>query len=351
MDKPCEVPDKKKDKKKTKNPFADFKYVMRCEKKRNKALDPQAVQLLRGLEEDWNHYSQKLRYTASGKIEYNNPLDFDIDYFGFELPDDAYSGIVVGKRRTGKSVWTKDFVAKSKDRYDEIYVFTKTKINDWYQGWLHECYVYEGYQPETANQIFQRALQKEHAYRKGRSSKRARILVICDDLLSDAKYHKNDDTLVALYTLGRHVDISVLYLTQKFKGLPPIFRDNADIVVCFNMFNSNEAKQLAEEFLGGLNIRTAQEMLDLYCSQKFHTALIVETWRNCRDPEIFLKFYQAEGELKIPIGYLGSAEYNREAERQEAVQRGEQQNEVQIPSRESTGRGKIDVLDMMDAIF
>ena len=341
------------DKKDARNPFKvprkkpKFMYSMECEEGKGGAnLDTKAIGILQRLYQDHKKYAHKIQYTEAGRIKYNDPYEFKIGYFNFELPEDAFSAIVVGKRRTGKSVFTKDFVWNCNERFDEVYVFTKTKINDWYQGWLHECYVYEGYKPDIAEQIFSRALQKEWAYRRGKTKKRARILILCDDLLSD-RNHRHDETLESLYTLGRHVDISVMYLSQKFKGLPPVFRDNSDLMVCFNMFNSNEAKQLAEEFLGGLNIRTAQEMLDLYCSQAEHTALIIETWRNCRDPEVFMKFYQAEGELHINKGDIGSREYNEEAQRQE------QYNADEVPTagmNSGPSKGQ-QMLEAMDYIF
>src|SRR5574338_672415 len=95
-----------------KNPFG-FDYELKCKKK---MLDLNSQRLFKGIKKDWTNYSQKLKYTSSGRISYNSPTEFNIGYFNHELPDDAFSGMVIGKRRTGKSHFTKDFVINTADR-------------------------------------------------------------------------------------------------------------------------------------------------------------------------------------------------------------------------------------------
>lgn len=292
-----------------------FKCKVDKKKRNNIYWNPVAQQLRDGCLQEWEQYSDRLQYTPTGKIAYISPKEMKdvVGYFDpYDIPEDSLSIVVVGKRRTGKShlvrnlceIWGRDM-----RMFDEVYVFTKTSINEWYQEFIPQQYIYDGWDKEKADTIWKRAMWKTWLMKKHGVGKGARILVICDDLLSDSATHRNDPTLLAFYTAGRHVGITVIYITQKFKGTIPAIRDNTDIVFSFNMFNQNEARQLSEEFLGGLNIRTAMELIDLYANQKLHTCLVIETWRNNRDPAVYLKFYAAPKECDLKKGEIGSKEY------------------------------------------
>lgn len=296
------------------------KYKMHTAKQniqQNLSWNPKAQVIRDSCVEDWDNYASSMAYTTTGRIAYVSPksmLDVVDFYDPYDLPDDSISVTVVGKRRTGKSYLVKDLCKKwgmELRRFDEIYVFTKTAINEWYQEWVPQEYVYDGWDSEKAELIWARAMWKTWMKKHHNVGRGAKILVICDDLLSDSATHKYDPTLLAFYTAGRHVGISVIYITQKFKGTIPAIRDNTDIVFSFNMFNQNESRQLSEEFLGGLNLRTAMELQDLYANQEQHTCLVVETWRNNRDPAVYLKFYQAENSDDLKTGDIGSKEYIR----------------------------------------
>lgn len=309
----------------------------------NRHWDPRAQEILKVCVDEWKQYSSKIAYTNTGRIAYISPLDLieEVDYYDpTDIPDDSISVIAVGKRRTGKSHLIKDLCkcwGVDMKRFEEIYVFTKTAINDWYQQWIPQQYIYDGWQKEKAEIIWERAMMKTWLKRKHNIGKGANILVICDDLLSDSRAHKYDPTLLAFYTAGRHVGITIIYITQKFKGTVPEIRDNSDLVFSFNMFNQNEARQLAEEFLGGLNIRTAMELQDLYANQNKHSCLVVETWRNNRDPAMYLKYYAAEEETELKIGDIGSKEYIRIAAELQAKQEAEEDEarsrDVEYPAK------------------
>lgn len=296
----CKEEEKKKKKKNIPN-------NIQCKSKRIKC-DPKWDSIMNDCQYAFNEFADSNEYTDAGRLKYRNPCEFLLEKFDpTDLPEDGKLSILVfGKRRTGKSFFTKWYLSERREDFDELFVFTKTKCNGWYQKFLPEPFIYDGYQADKAEQILNHAKDMQEKEMDGKGPE-PRIFFLGDDLISDHS-HRHDETLDALYTMGRHVGITVAYLSQKFKAVTPAIRDNADIIVIFTMFNANEAQQIAEEMMGNINKRTAMELIAMYANAQQHTCLVIEAWRNEMDPEKYIKIARAD-EVDLQPGDLGSEEY------------------------------------------
>lgn len=279
--------------------------------KNDKGLTPDTTHLIDACKYEFGQQPFVTDYSDAGRAKYVEPSSIQIDWFDpQDLPEDRKLSILVfGKRRTGKSFWTRWYLSQRREDIKEAFVFTKTKDNGFFQEFIPSCFVFDKWDGDKAMELIDRAREMVA------DDEDPCMHVICDDLAAD-KTTRTDEALNDFYVLGRHLGITIYFLSQKFKAVPPIVRNNADIVVIFTQFNNNEASQIAEEFLGRLNKTTAMQLIDMYASQKFKTCLVIEAWRNETDPSKYLKVSLAEDPL-MQVGDIGSDEYLEAARQME----------------------------------
>lgn len=266
---------------------------------------------------NYHNRSYKPEYTPAGKYKYCPPETFEVEEWDpNDLPTDkCISMLWIGKRRTGKSYGERWYMSMRNDNdpddIKEVYVFTGSKENGWYQQFLPDQYIYPGWFPEICKAIENRGgdIRKRSNRQVGDppNGEQAGIVLLMDDLLS-TKGVRNSSEIEELYTKGRHFDCEVHFLTQKFNGLPPKIRCNTDIVIIFTVFDDVDKQLMIDEFFSRMNRQTASELIDMYTDGEMHTGLVIETWRNDTDPNHYLKVFKA-WDPKLKPGTIGSEEY------------------------------------------
>lgn len=172
--------------------------------------------------------------------------------------------IEYGKRRTGKSVWTRDFMYKMRGQYYVAAIHTKTKFNGFFQKFVDKDYIYPDYYPSAMLKLFEKQKGIKQMKMEGELPEDLPTYAITwlDDVVSN-KGLRYQESFVACATEGRHYDVCVGVNTQFVTGIPPSVRKNADIVVIFQQGYQSEKEMLAREYLGQLNLRTAMELIDV----------------------------------------------------------------------------------------
>lgn len=295
-----------------KNKKQDKKDKPKCAIECKKGDTKMCSELALKCQSNFRNRTYKPQYTPAGGYMYTDPSTFRIDTWDpNDLPEDTVISIIwVGKRRTGKSFAERWYLHQRGNAVKEVYVFSKTTENGWYQKFLPPAFVFKGWQPDIAEAILERGKTK---VKSGVDKSDVGIVVIGDDLISDHGM-RFDEILDELYTAGRHSGVEAHWMTQKYKALPPQTRVNADIMVIFTIINGMERKAIVEEYLTEMNRQTATELLDMYTDPTEHTALIIEAWRNSHDPEEYLKVLKAD-DPHINPGDIGTVEYWEEGEK------------------------------------
>jgi hypothetical protein len=88
-------------------------------------------------------------------------------------------------------------------------------------------------------------IQKKHVIDKG-SAKAPKICVVCDDCIGHRNFMKSDE-LVDMFIKSRHYNITVFFLSQYYKKLPPVCRNQATTLMFFAV-SASEADCIAEMF-------------------------------------------------------------------------------------------------------
>jgi len=183
------------------------------------------------------------------------PLTFTI------LPDEFFM-IVYGARRTGKTHAISCLLDEIKDRFDFAYLFSKTaglhkgdkKFSDF--DMIVDDAKFDGYDEEILSRILERqraVMLHNNAKENANDQKPNKTLIIFDDFVNDKRI-RYSQLFTDLPIMGRHLDISVICLTQGYSavaigGLNKATRDNADLVMTFLPRNMNDTERISEWYL------------------------------------------------------------------------------------------------------
>lgn len=243
-------------------------------------------------------------FTETGTIKYQDPKQFEIQEFNpLEYPDPATEGglsiVVYGRRRSGKTFFTRWYWYHRMRDFDEVYVFTDTKGMNFYDNAIPSVYVCEGWNKERLTKILQHA-KNEFDRRKAKGMGKPRILLWLEDL-AGSNMVRYSDILTGLYVKGRHYGITIGFNVQKTTAVLPIVRVNTDIAVVFIQQSKPESEVIYETYLSNaMNKRTFLQLINMY-TQKDH-ALVLEMWRKIMHPiEAYVKVVKAEDPGKFKM--------------------------------------------------
>jgi hypothetical protein len=201
---------------------------------------------------------------------------------------------VLGKTNSGKSVMIKYLVSHSKNEFDKIFVICPTEeINQFYSDIIDKNCIFSEFKEEWLKSL----IKKLTDLKKENKDKKFNVLLILDDLGSDAKF-STSDSFKLLMVRGRHMGLSLLISCQYIYQVPPICRSN----ICYLIVGqqNNQSQQiLADEYLYG-NI-DRKKFLNIYHNAiKDYGFLIV----NCNSVKNGDDLNSIYGVLKAPSEYI-----------------------------------------------
>ncbi len=122
---------------------------------------------------------------------------------------------------------------------------------------------YDEYNPEALEKIIN-THKKVVEYQKSKKEKNKlfSILVVVDDFADDIAFSRSSKLLHALFTRGRHSQISTIVSTQKFTAIHPIIRVNASELYVFRLRNYSDLQTFLDE-MGGI-CGDKQILLEMY---------------------------------------------------------------------------------------
>lgn len=85
-------------------------------------------------------------------------MTYDTPLTEFPMADNDINGInqiilLVGKRRTGKTYWVRDFMETYKHQLPYVFVFSKTKYNGYWQQYLPEYCIFSEFDEAVVKKI------------------------------------------------------------------------------------------------------------------------------------------------------------------------------------------------------
>lgn len=174
---------------------------------------------------------------------------FNLKEYNFDnLPLDV-SVLVVGKRRYGKTIWSRDFLSKRWPYFpDGGFCFTKTKFNYFWHQHFPDTRIYNGMDWDAVFEILEIQKMKWEAVMNGDYCSIPYIIIQLDDIISSRKDMRYNDLLLELIFAGRHYKITIIINVQDIKGVPPDVRQNMDLIVITYQTQERQIETLLKEY-------------------------------------------------------------------------------------------------------
>ena len=168
--------------------------------------------------------------------------------------------IVLGPSGSGKSILLQNMILDIyKDCFSRIYIFSPS-INVDYQTWLpvkkwidsninnthDEQFYFDNFDENSLSDIINTQRKIVEYQKKHNHKKLFQILVIIDDFADNYKV-SHHPLINALFTRGRHSQISTVIATQKFHALSNIIRINATDLYVFRLRNYSDLQAFLDE--------------------------------------------------------------------------------------------------------
>lgn len=131
--------------------------------------------------------------------------------------------IVTARRRSGKSFLVKNVIAKNKDKYDEIYIFSATidkpaNAKDFFFIPVQNRFTKLDEEKIRSLLDKQNEILQFNESRKKNEQIKSHICIILDDILTDATFRKPNNIVSELFVQGRHSMITCFTIVQSFSG-------------------------------------------------------------------------------------------------------------------------------------
>lgn len=175
--------------------------------------------------------------------------------------------LIIGKTKSGKSELSRYLLTPIRPEFQKIFVFSGTeKVNSFYKKFINPNCIYN----EFNSKFLQILINKITDMKMQDTNYNKKFFLIFDDVGTDITDNKE---LQKLFTMGRHLNISIVVLLQYLSQVKPVIRDNASYIL-IGQQNAHSVELLADNFLNG-NL-TRKQFINLYHENtKDHNFLIV----------------------------------------------------------------------------
>jgi hypothetical protein len=178
------------------------------------------------------------------------PIDFvKVPIVTSELPKPPYRMGVVGSSGSGKTNVIKNLFLRPKmlSRYhrpNDIFVFAKTLDVSGDYDPFETVNKFNEFDPELIIDI----MTEQKRLVSTKNGKAPQIVMIFDDFASDPRFWSSP-VLTELCMSGRHLNISVVMIVQRWHALPRGCRLNLNMILWFRSSNQSEIDQVSDEMV------------------------------------------------------------------------------------------------------
>lgn len=188
----------------------------------------------------------------------------------FNLQEISSSSTILinAKRASGKSFLIRMLIdySNTKLHYPAgVLCSYSEKLNHFYKDFFPDSYIYDDCEKAIHKVLTrQKHLIAENDKRKkeGKSLYDIRLLLVLDDVISNAKEWGRSQDMKEVMFNGRHYGITLIIAVQDTMALPPASRNNFDYIFLFNNDINSELVKMYNHFAGIFeNVNSFKEVL------------------------------------------------------------------------------------------
>lgn len=228
-------------------------------------------------------------------------LNVDLKKFDMSSIADDSTVIIIGKRNTGKSFLTMDFMYYHQDLPVGTVISPTENYNNFYKDIVPKIFIHQEPTPELLKNIVKRQDGAVRSYRKNNETD-PRAFLIMDDCMAYATSWVRDKTTKVIFMNGRHLKMLTLITLQDSLGITPELRTNTDYVFILREPRVNMRKRLYEHYTGGMfkSLEIFCKVLDS-CTENYECLVVDNKTRsNKLEDQVF--WYKAEAHEPFKVG-------------------------------------------------
>lgn len=217
---------------------------------------------------------------------------------------------VYGRRRSGKSEFTKWCLQGIKQHVPWWWTFSLTKHNSFWSTVMPDKFIIGHFDDTMLERIKERQKDALDEFVKGKIQNPHAGIIWDDYNGRDIRYNS---ALENYYYTGRHFGTVNFFNAQFLHLTPPAIRSNSEMVVLFNTDYKDSIDEYREDFAGKLDKKQWMWMFREYCEKVKHGFLAVVA-----DADYKEKFYYGKADL-LPIdekAIIGCPEFWKGSEKQ-----------------------------------
>ena len=199
---------------------------------------------------------------------------------------------ITAKRRTGKSILTKDICSKIKTWYAQVYLFSTTAdLQPDLYDFIEPKNRFNGFDEAKLEQLWNQQEKIVMSLKRNKSKELPHILLIFDDITSDPRVKKSP-ILNKLFVAGRHLCFAQIILSQTFTGLPPTIRTNVDVAIAFYLDSQVDREAFSKQYLSTKNVRLGIMIFERITREPYQ-AIVCLNFKTSQNPEDVIRTYVA----------------------------------------------------------
>jgi hypothetical protein len=227
--------------------------------------------------------------------------------------------IISSCRRSGKTHLARDLLYQINkvQKFDIVFLFCETADYNEDFEYISPNFKYNKYEDEILRKIIEKQEEIIKQNKKDKE-KNTKILIILDDVASSSDLFYSEE-ISKLFTLGRHLNISVVYLTQHLSSISPKQRKNCDVLIAFKDVNKDNKKTIIKQFMSMDNEKNGEEFYNNVFDEPYKCICIcVYKVQKSNELKDFVHYYKApEIKPKFKLGNVNFFTTHEEKEKNE----------------------------------
>ena len=207
------------------------------------------------------------------------------------IPDHPYRILIIGGPGSGKTNALLNLINNQPD-IDKIYLYAKDPYEDKYQFLIKKRENIGLKHFNDPNAFIEYFNDMNDVYKNINMyhlDKENKILIVFDDMIADMINNKELNSVVTeLFTRGRKLSISIVFITQSYFKVPKDVRLNTTHIFMMKIPNKRELQQIAINHSSGINTK---DFINIYkkCTDKAYSFLVNDKTLSSGDPLRFRK--------------------------------------------------------------
>jgi len=181
--------------------------------------------------------------------------------------------VLLGKRRSGKSILVKDILYHKRNKVQIGSVISNTDhLSKFYEKFIPKILIHNKYKGGIIKNMIKRQIKASNE-----NWKNGNAFLLMDDCLSDSRVWKRDENIKEIFFNGRWYNFLFILTMQAPMGITPELRTNVDYTFIFKNNNARDRETIFKNYAGVFpDFKTFSKILD-GCTEDYHVLVIDNT--------------------------------------------------------------------------